>query len=265
NGVTPKDEWTFVAMTYDSTSGNIYVNGELKASSPSKGRIGDGSMYDLFIGLGELTPGSYFNGDIDDVMIFNKALSEEELLSFYNQKFEKVDSENWAVYLEEQSALSLGEHTYSICALDSYANEECNSRTLTIASIPSPAQNSGGGGSGSYCETSWNCTSWGSCINGNQTRTCSKLVVGCNVRETKPAEKQSCLIAPPENNGNNQENENPPEIEETPSETPSGSFITGAVIGARDLVLNHKIIFGIALILGISAIVGIIISRRNKN
>ena len=79
-GVTPvdDDQWHHVGWVYDGTMNYIYVDGELDASEPSTGQI-TVSSYPLFIGNNSQNTDRYWNGLIDDVMIFNRALSQEEI------------------------------------------------------------------------------------------------------------------------------------------------------------------------------------------
>lgn len=69
--------WTHLAATYDGATLNLYVNGVLVASSPQTGAIATapGSLY---IGSGEYW-GQYFTGMIDEVRIYNRALSQDEI------------------------------------------------------------------------------------------------------------------------------------------------------------------------------------------
>jgi len=69
--------WTHLAGTYDGTTVKVYVNGVLAGSAPASGSIGvSGSP--LSIG-GTAAYGEYFNGRIDDVRIYNRALSAAEI------------------------------------------------------------------------------------------------------------------------------------------------------------------------------------------
>jgi hypothetical protein len=56
----------------------VYADGELDASEPSTGQI-TLSSYPLFIGNNSQNTDRFWNGLIDDVMIFNRALSHEEI------------------------------------------------------------------------------------------------------------------------------------------------------------------------------------------
>jgi|GEM_PF-1808589 hypothetical protein len=58
---------------------------------------------------------------------------------------------------------------------------------------PTTTGGGGGGGGGGGCFTTWNCTEWSDCINGNQTRTCTKIKPPCNA-DKKPEESQACTI-----------------------------------------------------------------------
>ncbi len=85
-------EWSFVVGTYDGTTGdmNAYVDGvQVIDQSPTtcSGVIGNANNRPLGIGTNvESTPqGPYwFNGDISDVRIYNRALSADELDILYN-------------------------------------------------------------------------------------------------------------------------------------------------------------------------------------
>ncbi len=49
-----------------------------------------------------------------------------------------------------------------------------------------------GGGGAVYCNTTWTCTSWSSCINGTQTRTCSYPLGSCIPISGMPSESENC-------------------------------------------------------------------------
>jgi hypothetical protein len=72
------NEWFHVALTYDGAEARIFVNGELDVSTEVSGELTQ-SNNELRIGRGE--PAGYFVGMIDDVRLYNHALTESELLS----------------------------------------------------------------------------------------------------------------------------------------------------------------------------------------
>jgi len=69
------EEWYHIAGTNDGSALKLYVNGRLKAGSSSAGLAG--LINDAYIGY---NPASlvYYNGLIDDVRIYNRALAERE-------------------------------------------------------------------------------------------------------------------------------------------------------------------------------------------
>jgi hypothetical protein len=74
------DEWYHVAATYDTTVGaTVYINGVPDASNPDVGGI-DTNQFPLLIGENPEATGRLFDGMLDELMIYNKALSEEEVL-----------------------------------------------------------------------------------------------------------------------------------------------------------------------------------------
>jgi len=70
--------WIHIALVYDGAQSRIYVNGQLDAAMDVSGEITQ-SDNELRIGRGE--PAGYFMGMIDDVRVYNHALTEDELLS----------------------------------------------------------------------------------------------------------------------------------------------------------------------------------------
>jgi len=79
-GVTPVDdgEWHHVGWVYDGTMNYLYVDGEVDATEENSGQI-TVSSYPLYIGDNSQATGRFWNGLIDDVMIYNRALSQEEV------------------------------------------------------------------------------------------------------------------------------------------------------------------------------------------
>jgi hypothetical protein len=73
------DEWHHVTGTYDGADVKIYLDGALDASAPTTVPIGI-STTNLFIGLNPESDGTFWDGLIDEVMIYQRALSEEEVL-----------------------------------------------------------------------------------------------------------------------------------------------------------------------------------------
>ncbi len=71
--------WTHLATTYDGTTQNLYVNGALVASRPQAGAVVT-APNPLHIG-GDSIWGEYFSGIIDEVRIYNRALSQAEIQS----------------------------------------------------------------------------------------------------------------------------------------------------------------------------------------
>ncbi|MEA3225427.1 MAG: LamG domain-containing protein [Planctomycetota bacterium] len=79
-GVTPVDdgEWHHVGWVYDGTMNYLYLDGEVDATEENSGQI-TVSSYPLYIGDNSQATGRFWNGLIDDVMIYNRALTQEEV------------------------------------------------------------------------------------------------------------------------------------------------------------------------------------------
>src|SRR5262249_52367666 len=80
--LTPLFNWTHVAATYDGSLVRLYVNGNQVSSQSCVGSIITSSGV-LRIG-GNSFWGEYFNGLIDEVRIYNRALSGSEITADMN-------------------------------------------------------------------------------------------------------------------------------------------------------------------------------------
>ena len=72
------NQWVHLALVYDGTEARIYLDGKLDGTMSLSGAITE-SNNELRIGRGE--PAGYLQGMIDDVRLYNHALTETELQS----------------------------------------------------------------------------------------------------------------------------------------------------------------------------------------
>jgi hypothetical protein len=76
--------WTHLATTYDGVTQRLFINGVQVASRPQSGVISVG-MGVLRIGGNSSFPGEFYTGLVDDVRIFNRALTATEIAASMNQ------------------------------------------------------------------------------------------------------------------------------------------------------------------------------------
>jgi hypothetical protein len=72
-------EWFHIAAVYNGTQKLLYIDGNLDASSDSTGNINN-STYGVNIGENDQATGRHFDGLIDDVRIYRRALNDTEIL-----------------------------------------------------------------------------------------------------------------------------------------------------------------------------------------
>ena len=80
----PLNKWFFVVGTYDGTKMKLYVNGKLENSRPISGILQKNSS-PLLIGTRLKLPADTFHGKIDELHIYNRALSEAEIITLYKE------------------------------------------------------------------------------------------------------------------------------------------------------------------------------------
>ena len=77
NATTPLNEWTHVAVCLDGSEATIYINGQLDASAGYAQRSSCNGCWLWISSLGAST--RYYNGKIDDIRIYNVALTADEV------------------------------------------------------------------------------------------------------------------------------------------------------------------------------------------
>ena len=78
-----QNAWTHLAVTYDGTNMRIYVNGALARSVLRSGAVLQSNGV-LHIGGNEVWGGEFFAGLIDEVRIYNRALTAGEIQTDMN-------------------------------------------------------------------------------------------------------------------------------------------------------------------------------------
>ena len=169
-------KWHHLAVVVDRAGGaiNCYFDGTFTSSQWNPLLITDdiSSSSNFQIGISNALNSPY-NGSIDDVKIYGRALSASEIVG------------EMSGFCGDESCSSSQGETCSNCARDCGACPPNN---------PDNDNNPNNNPGSTSCTSSWNCTSWSSCIDNNQTRNCTNLS-NCNSIVGKPLEKQSCTIS----------------------------------------------------------------------
>jgi len=111
-------EWhhAFATVYGDGSNSTLYLDGVSQTVITSDGIVGqifdDG--YDIMIGKRSISADSYFNGSLDDIMIWNRSLSEAEVFSLYANISSK--------YLDSSMSMEEGVYDITYYAQDSDGN-----------------------------------------------------------------------------------------------------------------------------------------------
>ena len=92
NPVPEAEEWGHVAGTYDGDTMKVYVNGELIGEQGQGFDLQGTNDSDVRIGCAKDRANFTFDGAIDEVVIFNRALSEAEIEQVMENSFLAVSS-----------------------------------------------------------------------------------------------------------------------------------------------------------------------------
>jgi hypothetical protein len=146
----PLNTWTHVAFTYDGTTLRLYVNGVQVSTKPASGPIETNSNA-LRIG-GNVPYGEYFTGRIDEVRVYNRALTPAEIQTDVNAPIEASKSDTTsptAPAALTATAAGMSQINLSWPAstdntgVTSYRVERCQGTSCTnFAQVATPATNS---------------------------------------------------------------------------------------------------------------------------
>ena len=106
--------WNHIAVTYDSSANpTVYLNGvNVTTTAPDN--------YWTWTGnetlMGKRPTGNFFNGSIDEVRIWNRSLSADEIRQQYYSSLNKYDANKW-VFLSNQTGIYSGNYSYQVWAI----------------------------------------------------------------------------------------------------------------------------------------------------
>ena len=126
--------WHHIATTGNITEMNIYIDGVLSSSRVADSR--SDATLDTHITIGGGATG-YLNATIDEVSVWNRSLSADEIYQLYVSNLKKFNSTDWYLYVNQSknatSGLDLGTYTYQTFATNSSGDlNQTELRTLTI-------------------------------------------------------------------------------------------------------------------------------------
>jgi len=116
-----QNAWNYVVMTYNTTHQQLFVNGVADATDPQIGNV-DNSAINLMIGSHQNKGSEFFEGNIDEVRIWNRSLSFEEIQQNYMSNLQKFNSSQWYLYVNQSlnstDGLVNGNYTYNVFGID---------------------------------------------------------------------------------------------------------------------------------------------------
>ncbi len=79
-GLVTTGRWYYVVFTYDGQERKLYIDGQLKASRKDTGNVNTGGTFNIGNRNSHLEP---MDGQVDDIKIYNRALSADEIAQNY--------------------------------------------------------------------------------------------------------------------------------------------------------------------------------------
>ncbi|OQX19423.1 MAG: hypothetical protein BWK75_05705 [Candidatus Altiarchaeales archaeon A3] len=159
NSVYSVGTWYHVIVTRTGNTNRLYINGVFQTSAYTTD-IPSTASKKFIIGKRTSTNDYYFNGSIDEVRIYNRSLSANEVKMQYYANLQKFNSSQY--YFSTNISDGQGTYTYFGWANDSAGNQnQTETRTLTIDQC--------------YC------TSCQTCVNALNLTNCSAVKLTANI------------------------------------------------------------------------------------
>jgi hypothetical protein len=99
------EEWHHYAGTYDGFELKMFIDGELMNTSAHEGVINT-TDYEFWLGSNSQAAGRYFEGILDEVLVYDVALSEEEVTAVYDSYFGSTGVEEKPVGIAKDYTLA---------------------------------------------------------------------------------------------------------------------------------------------------------------
>jgi hypothetical protein len=119
--------WTSIIITRAGNTLTSYMNGNSLGSDSLAGFTSINGSQNLNFGVGN---GAFFNGSLDEIMMFQRALSPTEVLALYNSKSNKFNS--------SITNLADGQHNYTVYAVDEAGNTNNSGQRNFIVDTVAP-------------------------------------------------------------------------------------------------------------------------------
>jgi hypothetical protein len=99
HGTAPENVWVQAVFTYDGITQKLYIDGVLAYSRiTNKGSIDYCSGGDLLLGVNYLGSACYFKGQMDEVAVYNHALTESEISARYSRSLDPATETGLVAY-----------------------------------------------------------------------------------------------------------------------------------------------------------------------
>lgn len=105
--------WNHIVLTYDGSKARLYRNADEAVVNDSNGKLVSVNSGTTFIGSND-GASSFMDGEIDDIKIYNHALSETEIVALYNEGGSNANDIVSFTINDKGGAVNANAHTVSI-------------------------------------------------------------------------------------------------------------------------------------------------------
>ncbi len=131
------DQWHFVVVQRNGTQAELWIDGELDGTANVSGSISNTA--NLTVGSKDTQNDDFLNSSLDEVRIYLRSFSEEEIGELYHSNLSKYAADSWALAVNQTGLADDATYAYQASASDTGAQSSTTEqRTLTVNLVNPP-------------------------------------------------------------------------------------------------------------------------------
>ena len=124
------DQWHFVVAQRNGNKAELWIDGSMVGSTGVSGSISNTA--NLTVGSKDDQDDDFINASLDEVRLYMRSFTEDEMQILYHSNLSKIDSSTWFFYVN-QTNLASGDYTYQASA---NGPSTADPRSVTIDAPP---------------------------------------------------------------------------------------------------------------------------------
>jgi len=129
-------QWHFVVAQRKGNQAELWIDGVLDGTASVTGSISNTA--NLAVGSKDTQNDDFLNSSLDEVRLYMRSFSQDEIKELYYSNLSKYDTDKWALYVNQSNLSDETTYTYQASASDTVETSSTEVRSLTVDLIGPP-------------------------------------------------------------------------------------------------------------------------------